>query len=147
MKILRITFVTVALLSLMACAARQETTAPAVISDADIIAQLAGPVWVAEYIHGTPVIDMTHTSMVFTTDDSVAGSGGCNRFKGSYELKDGTISFSPLGSTMKMCPDAISDQEMRFFQSLVEPQAVSFKNGLLSFSPAEGKPSVFAVGN
>lgn len=145
MKWVRFVLLVVALCSLMACAARQETVRETEMSDADIISHLAGPVWVAEYIHGAPVVDMSHTSMVFTTDGSVAGSGGCNRFKGKYEIKNGAISFSPLAATMKMCVEALSDQEMRFFQSLADSQAVFFEKGLLHFSPAEGKPSVFAV--
>lgn len=140
---------TIVLLALLGwaggCAKKQPPAAPPVISDAELVESLAGRAWVAEYIHGLPAIDMSHTSMVFTTNGGVKGSGGCNSYGGSYTLKDGTITFSPMASTMKMCAPALSDQEMRFFQSLAEPQAVSFENGLLRFTPAEGKPSVFAA--
>lgn len=143
-RILRLAGLLVFVVSLAACAVRQQT-ATSVVSDADLIAALADRVWVAEYIHGRPVVDMSHTSMVFTTDDNVNGSGGCNAYSGSYTLKNGKISFGPLASTMRMCAEALSDQEMRFHQSLSAPQKVSFENGLLKLTPAEGEPSIFAV--
>lgn len=145
MKSMRVFIGLTTLLLLAACATRQEAPAPpTAMTDAEIVNRLAGPVWVAEYIHGTPVVDMSHTSMVFTDQGSVAGSGGCNNYKGGYTLKDGRISFPPLATTMKMCVPALSDQEQRFFQSLGKPQAVEFENGLLKLVPEEGKPSVFA---
>ncbi len=143
MKIFRTICTVLMIMGLTACVYQQSPTADVPISDAEITSQLAGTVWVAEYIHGKPVIDMSHTSMVFTSTDSVSGSGACNRYKGKYELKDGTITFSPMASTMMMCPEAISEQEMRFFQSLSEPQMVSFENGMLKLSPNEGEASVF----
>jgi len=145
---LRATFVMLALLGLMACAApRQKRPAIPEPTDQELVAMLAGEVWVAEYIHGRPVIDMSHTSMVFTTDGKVNGLGGCNNYMGSYTLKDGEITFSPMASTMKMCAPALSDQEHRFFSSLAKPQNVSFENGLLHLTPENGEPSVFGLHN
>lgn len=144
--IYRLLCISVLLLGLVACTTvRQETAGETAMRDADIVVAIAGNVWVAEYIHGRPVVDMSHTSMVFSTDGGVNGSGGCNAYTGTYALKDGLISFGPMAATMMMCAEALSDQEMRFFQSLAEPQGVSLVNGLLHLTPAEGKPSVFAV--
>lgn len=40
------------------------------------------------------------------TTDRVAGSGGCNRFFGSYTaLEEGKITIGPLGGTMMYCPE------------------------------------------
>ncbi|TYC09667.1 META domain-containing protein [Bizionia gelidisalsuginis] len=42
------------------------------------------------------------------TDNTITGYSGCNFFKGTYTVTDnGIISFSPLASTRKACPDAI----------------------------------------
>ena len=38
-------------------------------------------------------------------------------------MKDGIISFGHMAATMKLCPEAINDQEFRFFQSLKEMPA------------------------
>jgi len=126
---------------------QQEPLSASVMDDATIISHLAGKVWVAEYIHGKPVIDMSHTSMVFAENGTVKGRGGCNSFSGTYELKDGTISFGHMAATMKLCPEAINDQEFRFFQSLKDKHAVSFRDGLLILTPDSGSPSSFAVHN
>lgn len=132
---------------LTGCMGAKTTPPQPTMTDADIIRQLAGTVWVAEYISGRPVVDMSHTSMVFSTDGGVNGNGGCNVYTGKYVLKDSMITFPPLAATMKMCAPALSDQEMHFFQSLAEPQKVSFENGMLKLK-AEGKESsVFGVHN
>jgi len=145
MKSLRTVALCAVLCFIAACAGKQVTPVEPVMSDADRITALAGKVWVAEYIHGQPVVDMSHTSMIFTTDGGVKGNSGCNTYGGSYTLKDGSITFGPMAATLRMCADALGDQEMRFFQSLGSAQTVSFENGLLHLNPAEGKPSIFAV--
>lgn len=134
------------LLILAACAppTKAPEPAPKPPTDQELIGLISGPLWVAEYIHGQPVIDMSHTSMVFTTAGKVSGLAGCNAYGGTYTLKNGKITFSPLAATMKMCAPALDDQEDRFFQSLAKPQTVRFVNGLLHLFPAEGNPSVFA---
>lgn len=138
-------FILALLLSMGACSARQPMGQVSPPTDAELINVLAGPVWVAEYIHGAPVVDMSHSSMVFTTDGMVNGSGGCNSYRGNYTLKQGMITFSPMAATMKMCAPALSDQELRFFQSLAKPQSVSFEYGQLLLTPEEGQPSVFVA--
>ncbi|QJB55174.1 META domain-containing protein [Pseudodesulfovibrio sp. zrk46] len=142
----RLVMAALLLAALVGCAAHKQEAVPSkpVLSDKEIITRLAGPVWVAEYIHGKPVIDMSHSSMVFTGDGIVSGRGGCNSYRGTYKMQGGKLSFGPIASTMMMCGPAVGDQEMRFFQSLGQPQAVEFENGLLRLVPEEGEASVFA---
>lgn len=147
-SIFRVILACAVLLSLAACmAAKEEPKLITTPTDAELIGQLAGTVWVAEYIHGNPVVDASHTSMVFTTGGKVSGRGGCNNFTGSYILKNGKISFPPMAVTMKMCAPALSKQEYRFFQSLDKPQKVSFQNGMLYLKPDKGNPSIFGPYN
>jgi len=47
----------------------------------------------------------------------VSGSGGCNRFTGSYELNEDHVKFSKLASTMMACPEGM-DTEKAFLQAL-----------------------------
>ncbi|WP_319542621.1 META domain-containing protein [uncultured Pseudodesulfovibrio sp.] len=112
-----------------------------------ILPQLTGNVWVAEYILGKPVIDMTHSSIEFGEDGTVRGLAGCNSYHGSYTLNGSVVAFGPMAATMRACVDAISDQEMRFFQSLTQPQTVKFKDGLLLLIAEDGKISKFATQN
>ena len=145
LKVFRIVALLAVLMGLSACAVKQVEPVKAVMSDAEIVSELAGRLWVAESILGLPVIDMSHTSMVFTESDLVKGRGGCNSFSGTYAIKGGMITFGPIAATMRLCAAALDNQEMRFFQSLDEPLTVKFENGLLYLVPAEGKPSVFAM--
>lgn len=125
---------------LVGCAPRQPASTAA---DSDFM----GKEWVAEYILGAPVIDMSHSSIQLNEDGSVTGNGGCNAYTGSYTLEGNILTFGPMAATMKMCAEALSDQEMRFFQSLAAPLTIKMENGLLNLVPAKGKPSVFAIQN
>lgn len=52
-----------------------------------------------------------------TSEKRVNGSGGCNSFFGTYELKnDNGITFSPIGATKMACQDVVMQVESRFFQ-------------------------------
>lgn len=136
----------VMLLPLLACAAaKQEPQVVPTPSDEALTALLAGKVWVAESIHGTPVGDKSHASMIFTTGGKVNGLGGCNNYSGSYSLEKGIVTFPPMASTMRVCPPALQKLEDIFFHSLEEAHKVSFTDGLLLLTPEGGKPSVFTV--
>lgn len=48
---------------------------------------------------------------------TVAGSGGCNRFSGTYSLNGDRVSFSRVASTMMACTSG-TDTEQTFFRAL-----------------------------
>jgi heat shock protein HslJ len=50
--------------------------------------------------------------------DRISGSGGCNRFMGSYQTEGETLTIGPLASTFKACEESISTQETRYLQAL-----------------------------
>ena len=74
--------------------------------------------WLLEDLGGRGVIDMAQTTLEFDGEGRASGSGGCNRFTGSYTFTDGELSFGPLAGTKMMCPEAVMDQEDRFHQAL-----------------------------
>lgn len=57
---------------------------------------------------------------------SVFGSSGVNRYIGSYTIKDGSITFSNLGSTMMMGTQEDMDNETKYLAGLKESLAVKF---------------------
>lgn len=57
---------------------------------------------------------------------SVYGSSGVNRYIGSYKIKDGSITFSNLGSTMMMGPQEDIDNETKYLSSLKESLVIRF---------------------
>lgn len=121
-----------------------ETESPA-MSDEAIYETLLGRVWVAEFIAGDPVVDGSHTSMVFNADGAVRGRGGCNSYAGRFTLENGTILFSPFAATMKACIPALEDQEHRFFEALEGRQRVWFENDLLHLAAEGESPTVLAI--
>lgn len=56
--------------------------------------------------------------IIFKSEDNrIVGSGGCNSFHGSFELKDGNrITLSKIAATKMACPDM--NIEDRFFKML-----------------------------
>jgi len=52
----------------------------------------------------------------------LAGSGGCNRLMGSYQLNGQTLALGKVASTMMACPDGM-EEETAFFRILEHVQA------------------------
>ncbi|MDU9003670.1 META domain-containing protein [Sedimentitalea todarodis] len=82
---------------------------------------LVGGEWLVEDINGEGVMDILQTTLVFGTDGQLSGTGGCNRYSGTYELSGDMLSIGPLASTRMACPEAISNQENRFFETIASP--------------------------
>ncbi len=68
----------------------------------------------------------------------ISGSGGCNRYFGSYTLTNDQINISPLGSTRMACEPAHMEQEDRFFQALSAAERYEMSNGELLIIYAGG---------
>ena len=81
-------------------------------------AGLVGTSWRAQTIAGTPVAGGTESTLSFLPDGQVAGSGGCNRYAGHVDAKDGRLRLGPLASTMMACPPEQMGQEQRFLAAL-----------------------------
>lgn len=65
------------------------------------------------------VLPATEVTATFE-DGTVAGSGGCNNYQGSYEISGNNISIGPLAATLAFCsePEGIMDQEASYLQAL-----------------------------
>ncbi len=100
---------------------------------------LAGA-WLLEDLGGRGVMDMVQTTLAFDGEGRASGSGGCNRFTGSYTFTDGELVFGPLAGTKKMCPEAVMDQEDRFMQALGAAGRVEMDGSFLLIS-SEGSKS------
>jgi putative lipoprotein len=76
--------------------------------------------WLAEDIRGGGVIDDVQTTLEIGADGRATGSGGCNRFAGSYSVNGATLAFGAIATTRMACPPAVMDQESKFFAALGE---------------------------
>lgn len=71
-------------------------------------------------------------------DGAVAGSSGCNNYKGSYTLNGGSLSFGPLASTMMYC-DGAMDQEVAFLAAMQSASSFKLETGQLHILNAQGQ--------
>ena len=66
-----------------------------------------------------PAPDQRELHLVFHDENRLAGSDGCNRIIGAYELEDASIEFSKLATTRMACPEGM-EQASRFLQVIEE---------------------------
>lgn len=103
-------------------------------------ANLAGSVWVAEEIAGTPVTGDKPITLRFDADGSASGRGGCNSYGGTYTLAGDALSFSPLAATRMACAPDVMDQEQRYFDALAKVTRYAVADdGALLLETGEGK--------
>lgn len=96
--------------------------------------------YIAEWIGGEPVVGRNPVSLTFS-EDRVYGNAGCNHWFASYQREGQQIRFGEIGSTRKLCPEHIMQQEKRFLDLLsrIERWDVSIIDQL-RFWPGEGEP-------
>ncbi len=81
----------------------------------------------------TPMLPTGELTAEFS-NGRISGSGGCNRFNGSYTTKGTQLKIGPLASTFKACEPPIMQQESRFFAGLQAAQRYEVnKDGLQIF--------------
>ncbi len=106
-----------------------------------------------------PALAGTNVTLNFESNSQVSGNGGCNSFGGSYQLQDGSISFTQVVHTEMACLDqGRSQQEGQFFQALLntgqyqvngDRLRIQYNNGqdALHFVQAGAAPEATSVGS
>lgn len=79
---------------------------------------MQGTRWLLEDLNGRGVLDRVQATLEFTDRGRITGNASCNRFFGTAEVGDGSISFGPLGATRMSCPEAVMKQETRYLRAL-----------------------------
>lgn len=88
-----------------------------------------------------PLAD-TEITMSLTAEGRVAGTDGCNRYMGGCTLADDSLSFGPLASTMKACPEPVMDQSERYLRGLEGTARALVRSDRLELRGAEGETPV-----
>lgn len=115
-----------------------ETTAKAPV--------LEGRRWVLVELRGRPVERTGENPQeIFiefdATEGRVSGFGGCNRFSGPYEVKDGLrLKFGNLMSTLMVCPDQELEQEWFAVLAETDNYTLSEDGSTLSMNKARMAP-------
>lgn len=76
--------------------------------------------------------------VLMSKDERVAGSGGCNRIMGGYEIAGATLKFSKMVSTMMMCEDSM-ELEQNFLKTLDTVTSWSIEGNMLLLKNASGQ--------
>jgi len=97
--------------------------------------------YVVEWIGERPLMDYAHLTVTLGADGRAYGNGGCNHWFAPYTLDGDKLSFGKIGSTRKLCAEALMEQEQRFFKTLqtVERWDLS-PTEQTRFWPADGQP-------
>lgn len=80
---------------------------------------LTNTYWKLVELNGAPVEpgEGKELHMILRGEGQVGGYAGCNQFTGSVTVSGDGISFGPIASTRRMCPDTMQ-QEDAFLQAL-----------------------------
>jgi heat shock protein HslJ len=98
-------------------------------------------VYQAEWINGKPRIHHSHPTLILGEDGRAYGNAGCNHWFAAYRMEGEQLSFNEIGSTRKMCPPVLMEQEQNFLEALSKVQRWDFsEQEQLRLWPAEGKP-------
>ena len=89
-----------------------------------LVNELTDTEWGLEEIDGRGVVDNVQSTLRFETHDRITGWGGCNRYFTGFRSTGNGIKLGPIGSTRRICPPVVMDQEDRFFQALEKARTI-----------------------
>ncbi len=97
-------------------------------------ASLEGTAWRLSHTDlGEPASAAAAVTLKFLPDGQIAGSAGCNRYSGSFELDpDGWLRAGPLRTTFRLCRDVVMGLEQRYLRSLEAARHIGFYNTRLA---------------
>ena len=100
--------------------------------------------WVLEEIDGSAVVDQVQSTIRFQGNDRIAGWGGCNRYFANIHSGRNSFKVGPIGSTRRICPPLVMEQEERFFNALQKASSIRMEDdSLVIDSDATQKPLKF----
>ena len=67
----------------------------------------------------------TNMIVQFKAGNSIVGHSGCNRFFGEYEMSEGVLEISRLGTTRMACPEPVNSFEISFLEALQAAHTLS----------------------
>ena len=108
-------------------------------------AGLSGTHWIASMINNgrgavASLLAGTVVTAEFEADGRVHGSGGCNRYNGSYSVDGAALSFGEIATTLMLCvePEGIGEQEAAYFAALARTATHRIEGDRLQLRDADG---------
>jgi heat shock protein HslJ len=100
---------------------------------------LEGTKWVAAQLGGTDLAGPVRPTLEFTSEDHVAGHGGCNRYSGAVRLDGEALEFGDLASTKMACDAEAMEQEQRLFAVFAGARGARREGVELLFTGEDGE--------
>jgi putative lipoprotein len=108
------------------------------------VEEFNGTDWVLEEIDGSASIDRVQSTLRFQGKDRIVGWGGSNRYFATVRSGFKFFEVGPIGSTRRICPPVVMDQEARFFAALQKARSIRMQGAnLVIDSAAAEKPLKF----
>ena len=113
---------------------------PEAEAEAPMISFLNGRWDVSELTVGGESVSLPENAGAFLliNDDQVSGSTGCNSFTGSATFNQGSVTFGPLATTRKACPEAAMTFESALLNALGSVTTYAGGRTSLSLSNDDG---------
>lgn len=94
--------------------------------------------WILFQMDGKEFSSENQTYIQFNSIDSkVNGSAACNNFFGTYKKNGSSLTFNPLASTKKACPEM--EKETSFMNTLQNTAYFKIKGNVMTITDSNGK--------
>ena len=95
--------------------------------------------WRLVLISYGPIVSGSVVTLEFH-EDELYGNGGCNGYEGKYLVSSDRISVKDFRATDRTCPgpDAVMEQERRFFYNLSRAESIAVVDGYLELDGPSG---------
>jgi heat shock protein HslJ len=78
-------------------------------------------------------------SIRFQTGSEVSGSSGCNGFFGTFTQQGPRLTFGPIASTRRACPEPLNSAEQQFFDALARTRSLNASTRELALFGEQGE--------
>ena len=100
--------------------------------------------WALVEIDGRAMIDRVQSTIRFQENNRIVGWGGCNRYFATIRSGFNYFEVGPIGSTRRICPPVVMEQEERFFAALQKARSIRMQgDDLVIDSVGTQKPLKF----
>ena len=100
---------------------------------------IAGVTWLLEDLGGQAPVEGSPVTAHFADDGALFGSGGCNRFSGTYEVDGATLAVGDaLPATMMACAEDVMALEAAFFTALTSARGFAVEDETLTLNDESG---------
>jgi heat shock protein HslJ len=99
---------------------------------------LDGSAWILADLASDSLLEEVTATLAFEAGN-VAGTDGCNRFRGPYEFSDGDLRIGQLASTMMACPEDVMRQARAVIAALEQARGTRLEGRSLVLHDDDGE--------